>query len=209
MFLHSESFQHGHNIPARYAFGKLGTDGPFALGDNVSPSLAWGEEPVGSKSFAVVCIDNDVPSRGDDVNQSGRVVPADLPRVAFTHWLLVDLPANLHELAEGACGQGVVARGKQHPPGPDGSRQGLNDFTAWFQGDAEMGGDYFGYDGPCPPWNDSIVHHYTFNLYALSEVRLDLPERFGLAEFRRACVGQVLAEAMLTGTYSINPAVPT
>ena len=137
MFLHSESFQHGHNIPARYAFGKLGTDGPFAFGDNVSPSLAWGDEPVGSKSFAVVCIDNDVPSCGDDVNQSGRVVPADLPRVAFTHWLLVDLPANLHELAEGACGQGVVARGKQAPPGPGGSRQGLNDFTAWFQGDTE------------------------------------------------------------------------
>ena len=30
-----------------------------------------------------------------------------------------------------------------------------------------MSGDYFGYDGPCPPWNDSIVHHYVFTVYAL------------------------------------------
>ena len=33
-----------------------------------------------------------------------------------------------------------------------------------------MEGQYFGYDGPCPPWNDSRVHHYQFRLLAL-----DLP----------------------------------
>ncbi len=209
MFLRSKSFQHDQHIPARFAFGKPGTDGPFALADNVSPHLAWGGEPVGSKSFAVTCIDNDVPSRGDDVNQSGRMVPADLPRVAFTHWLLADLPGDLHELVEGACGQGIVAHGKKNPPGPDGSRQGLNDYTVWFQGDTEMSGDYFGYDGPCPPWNDSIVHHYHFHLYALDVAKLDLPERFGLDEFQQACAGHISAEAVLTGTYSMNPAVPT
>ncbi len=208
MFLRSHSFQHNQPIPARFAFGKPGTDSPFALADNVSPHLAWGEEPAGNNSFAVACIDNDVPSRGDDVNQSGRVVSAALPRVAFTHWLLADLPGDLHELAEGACGQGIVAHGKNHPPGPDGSQQGMNDYSVWFQGDADMSGDYFGYDGPCPPWNDSIVHHYHFHLYALDVAKLDLPERFGLDEFQRACAAHVLAEALLTGTYSMNPAVP-
>jgi hypothetical protein len=29
-----------------------------------------------------------------------------------------------------------------------------------------MAGSYFGYDGPFPPWNDSLVHHYVFTLYA-------------------------------------------
>jgi phosphatidylethanolamine-binding protein (PEBP) family uncharacterized protein len=40
----------------------------------------------------VICHDPDVPSKGDDVNQEGRGVPASLPRVDFFHWVLVDLP---------------------------------------------------------------------------------------------------------------------
>ena len=38
--------------------------------------------------------------------------------------------------------------------GARGARQGINDYTGWFAGDADMAGNYFGYDGPCPPWND-------------------------------------------------------
>ena len=49
---------------------------------------------MGTKSFAIVCHDPDVPSKGDDVNQEGRRVPASLPRVDFFHWVLVDLPAS-------------------------------------------------------------------------------------------------------------------
>jgi phosphatidylethanolamine-binding protein (PEBP) family uncharacterized protein len=37
----------------------------------------------------------------------------------------------------------------------------------WFAGDNDMRGDYYGYDGPCPPWNDEIVHRYVFTLFAL------------------------------------------
>ena len=48
--------------------------------------------PAGTRSFAIICHDPDVPSQGDDVNQEGRVVPATLPRVDFFHWVLVDLP---------------------------------------------------------------------------------------------------------------------
>jgi Phosphatidylethanolamine-binding protein len=61
---------------------------------------------------------------------------------------------------------------------PHGLRQGLNDFTGWFANDPNMKGTYFGYDGPAPPWNDSVVHHYTFTLYAIDvpklEVKVDL-----------------------------------
>ena len=71
-----------------------------------------------------------------------------------------------------------------------------------------MGGDYFGYDGPCPPWNDSIVHRYRFTLYALDLSRCPVEGRFNRTEVLAAIEGHVLAEASITGTYSLNPAVP-
>ena len=63
-----------------------------ALSANRNPDFAWSDAPAGTRSFALVCHDPDVPSRGDDVNQEGRVVPASLPRVDFFHWVL-DRPA--------------------------------------------------------------------------------------------------------------------
>ncbi|MGH6961631.1 MAG: YbhB/YbcL family Raf kinase inhibitor-like protein, partial [Dongiaceae bacterium] len=145
------------------------------------------------------------PTRPDDVNQAGREVPFDLPRADFVHWLLVDIPAGLREIAEGSCSQGVTAHGKAQPPGPDGSRQGVNDYTGWFKGDAAMEGVYRGYDGPCPPWNDSRVHRYTFELLATDLERCPVNGDFGLAELRKALDGHVLARAALTGRYSLNP----
>jgi len=68
-----------------------------------------------------------------------------------------------------------------------------------------MEGDYFGYDGPCPPWNDSIVHHYVFTVYALDVAQLPLAGKFGGAEARKATEGHVLASAAITGTYTLNP----
>ena len=59
----------------------------------------------------------------------------------------------------GEFSDGVTAGGKAGPDGPRGARQGINNYREWFAGDPAMAGDYFGYDGPCPPWNDSIVHH--------------------------------------------------
>jgi len=70
-----------------------------------------------------------------------------------------------------------------------------------------MEGTYRGYDGPCPPWNDSIVHHYTFTLYALDVESLPVTGNFTAADVRKAMEGHVLAEASLTGTYSLNPDV--
>jgi Raf kinase inhibitor-like YbhB/YbcL family protein len=155
----------------------------------------------------LTCIDTDVPSRGDDVNQADRIVPADLPRVEFVHWLMANIPAECGELGEGACGEGVVARGKREPFGPPGSVQGINDFTGWFAGDADMGGDYLGYDGPCPPWNDALLHHYHFQIHALDVEHLALRQGFTSAELHAAMAGRVLATAELSGTYSLNPAV--
>jgi Raf kinase inhibitor-like YbhB/YbcL family protein len=203
MQLRSDSFQNGQPIPTEFAFGRRGD--PVALSDNRSPHLAWKNAPPVTRSFAIACIDTDVPSRGDDVNQAGRTVPADLPRVEFTHWLMANIPAECVELADGACSDGVTPRGKRDPYGPPGSVQGVNDFTGWYAGDAAMNGEYLGYDGPCPPWNDSLLHHYHFKVYALDVASLALVKGFSLAELRVAMVGHVLVEAELTGTYSLNP----
>ena len=101
---------------------------------------------------------------------------ADLPRVDFFHWLLADVPVSARALAEGAFSSGFMPRGKPGPavtvPGFESARQGVNDFTGWFAGNPALAGDYFGYDGPYPPWNDSLVHHYVFTLYALKVDKL-------------------------------------
>jgi len=205
MQLRSDNFENGRPIPAEFAFGKQAQ--PFALSDNRSPHLAWKDAPSATRSFVLTCVDPDVPSSGDDVNKEGLTVPADLPRVDFVHWLMANIPAECGELAAGACSDEITPRGKCEPFGPPGSVQGVNDYTGWFAGDPEMDGEYLGYDGPCPPWNDSLLHHYHFKLYALDVASLRLVKGFSLIELRAAMVGHVLDEAELIGTYSLNPAV--
>jgi Raf kinase inhibitor-like YbhB/YbcL family protein len=68
-----------------------------------------------------------------------------------------------------------------------------------------MEGRYFGYDGPAPPWNDSIIHHYVFTVYALDVDRVDVDGDFTGPEVREAIQGHVLADASLQGTYTQNP----
>jgi Raf kinase inhibitor-like YbhB/YbcL family protein len=174
------------------------------LSGNRNPHLAWDDVPAGTRSFAVICHDPDVPSRPDDVNQEGREIPSSLPRVSFFHWTLVDLPADRRSIAAGSLSDGVTPRGK---PGTaeGGAREGLNDYTGWFAGDADMAGDYHGYDGPCPPWNDSIPHHYVFTVYALDLDRLPVDGKFTGSDVVEAIKGHVLAEAAITGTYTLNP----
>jgi len=203
----SQSFADGQPIPGEFAFCISSDKGHVCLGRNANPHLAWSDAPVGTQSFALICHDPDVPSRGDDVNQEGRTVPASLPRVDFFHWLLIDLPAGLREIAAGEFSSDVTPRGKPGPQAAHGARQGINDYTAWFAGDGDMKGDYFGYDGPCPPWNDEIPHRYVFTLYALDTAKLMVHGRFTGEEVRQAMQGHVLASAQLTGRYTLNPAV--
>lgn len=205
MKLTSQSFSDGAPIPGEFAFCIPASEGHVCLGGNRNPHLAWTGVPEGTRSFALICHDPDVPSRGDDVNQEGRVVPATLPRVDFFHWVVVDLPATLREIAAGEFSREVTPGGKAGPAGPLGCSQGINDYTAWFADDATMRGDYHGYDGPCPPWNDELLHHYVFTLYALDVEHCGLDGRFGGTEVRNAIAGHVLAEARLTGTYTLNP----
>jgi Raf kinase inhibitor-like YbhB/YbcL family protein len=203
MQIRSDSFKDGEFIPSEYALGKTSAEGKIDFADNKSPHLAWSDVPEGTKSLAILCIDRDAPTKPDDVNQEGRMVPSSLPRADFSHWVLVDVRPDT-TLEEAAFSDGVTAKGKQGPDGPMGTRQGINDYTGWFAGDADMAGDYYGYDGPCPPFNDSIVHHYDFTAYALDVERVDVDGRFTAADVLAAIDGHVLAQANIRGKYKIN-----
>jgi len=205
MKLESRSITDGRPIPEQYAFGKIHPNDRVALTDNRNPQLEWSDAPAGTKSFALICVDPDVPSKPDDVNKPDREVPDDLPRTDFHHWVMVDIPPDCNGIKAGSCSDGVTARGKREPAGPEHSRQGINNYTDWFQGDEDMEGQYFGYDGPCPPWNDSIVHHYHFRLFALDLDRVPVDGAFTGPEVLKAIEGHVLAEAEITGTYTLNP----
>lgn len=198
-----DAWANGAAIPDRFAFGTPGTDGPFATSDNVNPAIAWSGAPAGTRSFAVVVVDPDVPSKADDVNQPDREIPSDLPRVDFFHWALINVPASVSGIEEGTAANGVVPKGK--PVGPQSvGVAGRNDYTGWFAGDPDMGGTYGGYDGPCPPWNDSIIHHYHFKVLALDVDSLPLEGAFSGADLMAAAEGHVLASAEWVGTYTMN-----
>ena len=205
--IYIDAWENGAAIPTKFDFGKPGGEaGPFAVSDNLSPKISWENAPVDTKSFALVCVDPDVPSKADDVNQADRVVPADLPHVDFYHWVLFNIPADVNELPEGIGSECVVARGKPVGAAKIG-KAGKNNYTDWFAGDPDMDGVYGNYDGPCPPWNDSIKHHYHFKLFALSVESLDLTDAVSGPELLEAIKPFILEEARYIGTYSMNPDV--
>lgn len=207
MKLTSQSFRDGGAIPGRCAFAVIDAKTHVRLADNRNPELSWTGAPPGTRSFALLCIDADAPTVGTDVNQDGRSVSRDLPRAEFMHWAMVDVPPTVARIDEGACSTGVTARGKKQPQGPAGSRQGLNDYTGWFRGDKDMDGQYLGYDGPCPPWNDERPHRYRFEVHALDLARCPVEGAFTVADVRKAMAGHVLASAAITGSYTLNSAV--
>lgn len=211
MELWSDSFKDGESIPGEFAFCVMDPVSHVTLSANKNPHLAWSGLPAGTQSLVLICHDYDVPSRPDDVNQEGKTVPPDLPRVDFFHWVMVDIPVDAGEIRAGAFCKDITARGKSGPtipgsPWPQ-ARHGLNDYTGWFSGDRDMSGEYFGYDGPCPPWNDSLLHHYVFTLYALDIACVPVEGKFTGQQVRDAIRDHVVAQASITGTYALNPAV--
>ena len=207
MKLTSSSFTDGSKIPGDFSFCIPDPAHHVCLGKNRNPQLAWTDIPAGTQSFALICHDPDVPSQGDDVNQEGRSIPASLPRVDFFHWVLIDLNAAVNSIKEAEFSHDVTPRGKPGPQAAHGSRQGINNYTDWFASDHDMNGDYYGYDGPYPPFNDLRMHRYFFRLFALDVAALELPARFTAGDVLRAIHGHKLDEALVYGTYTLNPSL--
>ncbi len=162
MSLSSESFADGdylgaeHVLSEEYGFG--------CGGGNTSPHLAWSGAPEGTKSFTVTCYDPDAPTGS-----------------GFWHWLVVNIPAGVTELALGA---GNAERGLL----PAGALQTRTDFGAP------------GYGGPCPPQGDH-PHRYIFTVHAVGEETLPVE-----ADTSAAVVGfmlnfNTLEKATLMGLY--------
>ncbi len=68
-----------------------------------------------------------------------------------------------------------------------------------------MAGVYGSYDDPCHLWNDSIVHHYHFEVLALDVETLFCQGEFTGQDAVEAMEGHVLASASHLGTYLEQP----
>jgi hypothetical protein len=148
----SPAFANGGSIPARYTCD----------GADISPELRWEGEPPETRGFALIVDDPDAPDPG-------------APKMTWVHWVVYNIPADVHMLPEDAAKHGL----------PPVAKQGLNDWKR------------VGYGGPCPPIG---THRYFFKLYALDAVLPDLghPTK---AQLLNAMKGHMLEEAQLIGTY--------
>ena len=195
----SDSFEDGKPIPEGFAFAK-----PDPMGKEHT-LIAWSNPPLGTKSLIVICEDNDVPADFSKANVEGETIPADAPRTSFIHWVLVDIVPEEPCIDAASLSKGISPRGKKGPACANGMRQGLNDYTDAFKGDPNNEGHYYGYDGPCPPWNDERVHRYVFTVYAVDFPLLPLKGSFNGRDVIEAMKGHILASASTVGTYTLNP----
>ena len=193
-------------IPDKYAFCAPMAQGHAGPGTDVSPPIFWSRGPRGTRSYAVILTDTDSPKENRDrMNKEGMTVPSTSARQTFYHWVIVDIPVTAQSLPEGNDSKSRVVHGKPATPAGIGVR-GLNTFTVVFAANDALKGNYYGYDGPCPPWNDENVHHYHFKVYALSVKNLGLPADFDGPAALAAMKDKVLAEGKLDAIYTTNPA---
>jgi Raf kinase inhibitor-like YbhB/YbcL family protein len=144
-----------------FSYGSWLAPSPVKCGGaNVSPALQWSGEPASTKSFALTVFDPDAHG-------------------GWWHWIVLDIPANVHAMVSGAgSGTGL----------PQGAVQGLNDFHRP------------AYDGPCPP-PGSGVHHYQFTLWALPAAGVPFSSEVTAETIRDYLASHALAKAELVGLY--------
>lgn len=131
--LSSDDIANGELMSKAQEFNGFGCSGA-----DMSPHLQWSDVPQGTKSFALTVYDPDAPTGS-----------------GWWHWQLVNIPANVAELA-------ANAGHPKHALAPAGSQHVANDYGI------------AGFGGACPPQGHGI-HHYRFTLHALSVESLDLP----------------------------------
>ncbi|MBT8225102.1 MAG: YbhB/YbcL family Raf kinase inhibitor-like protein [Dactylosporangium sp.] len=151
----SHELQGSETLPMSAVHGSAG-------GANESPALAWSGEPAGTRSFAVTMYDPDAPTT-----------------VGFSHWILLNVDSEIHELKAGSGGRGR---------NPAGTTLG---FTDW-------GGS--AYEGAAPPPGDA-PHRYVLTVYALDIPELDVDSTTTYALFRFLAREHILAQHSLVRTF--------
>ena len=202
-----DSVKSGGMLANKFSFCMPAAQGHTTGGPNINPSIKWSKGPRGTKSYAIILYDTDSPAeQREKMNKEGETLTAAVKHRTFNHWVLVDIPPNVRSIKEGAASHERVLHGKPATPAPAGGVNGLNDYTTATAANPAMKGSYYGYDGPCPPWNDENLHHYHFAVYALSVNKLDVPKDFDAAAAKNAMKGKILAEGELAAVYTQNPA---
>ena len=168
---------------------------------NISPAVSWSAGPAGTRSYALIMTDLDVPHDLSLVNKAGVTIPPDTPRVSFVHWVLIDIPPTITALREGQESSGFVLKG--NPIGPtDHGLRGANVHTYFYPKDSGLAGPRGGYDGPCPPNNDPKPHRYVTEVYALDVATLGLSGLFFGEDALKAMQGHILATGAASALYS-------
>ncbi len=196
----AEGLTNGSMINEKHAYCiPKDTHPSVPAGENKSPALQWSKGPKGTESYAIIMADSQVPTDFSMANKEGTVVSDRMPRQIFFHWVLVDIPPDIHELSLGDFSRdGEIALYGRH---------GLNDYPKFLGKtlDEKTIAEYSNYDGPCPPWNDEKMHNYHFRVYALDVPTLEnLKDPFTGADAMKAIEGHVLAEGELVGHYTLN-----
>jgi Raf kinase inhibitor-like YbhB/YbcL family protein len=128
--------------------------------DNSSPELHWESSPQETSSFVLIAEDVDAPSG------------------VFTHWVVYNIPADVHHLPAGIPPQESL---------PNGIKQGINSFGK------------LGYSGPCPPLQDQ-PHRYYFRILALSQTP-SIPHRPRREDLLALIEPYVIGSAQVMGKY--------
>jgi Raf kinase inhibitor-like YbhB/YbcL family protein len=144
--------------------------------------------------------DLDVPKDLGAIGRPGTMIAADVPRVPFIHWVLIDIPPSITHLNKGEESAGFA-------PGPrplgltDHGRRGANVYSGYYPKGSPLAGPRGGYDGPCPPGNDLKTHRYVTQVYALNVRTLGLDGVFFGETAIQRMNGHVLASGAVTALY--------
>jgi Raf kinase inhibitor-like YbhB/YbcL family protein len=171
---------------------------------DISPAVSWSPGPRGTRSYALIMTDIDVPKDLGLLDRSDVTIPVDAPRMPFVHWVLIDIPPAVTHLRRGAESAGFVLKGKPIGPTAHGLR-GANVYTHRYPASSPLAGPRGGYDGACPPHNDTRAHRYVTRLYALDVATLGLHGLFFGEDAERAMEGHVLAQGEAVALYAQGP----
>ncbi len=171
---------------------------------NISPAVTWSAGPPGTRSYALIMTDLDVPRDLGLINKPGVTIPVEAPRTGFIHWVLIDIPPSLTHLDRGVESAGFVAKGGAVGRTDHGVR-GANVYSNFYPKDSPLAGPRGGFDGPCPPKNDLKIHRYVTTVYALDIASLGLRDVFFGEAALDKMTGHILASGYVTALYGASP----